>query len=57
MFSRAADDACVPDEELAQKLPELKCSNFHSCPTTGSAARFRESTNLMIDTGVMLGSR
>ena len=46
-------DISVSDEALA-KSAELKCLSCHSCPPSGSADRFKEIANLVVNMGVML---
>jgi len=53
MFSRTIDTG-IPDEGLLPKSAELKCSSRHSCPPSGSAARFSETANLRVNMGLRL---
>jgi len=50
-----AAETCKPDEgplPRLEKLTEVTCADFH--PFTGSADRFSESANLMVNIGLML---
>lgn len=53
MLSKTVDASAL-DEGLLAKLAELKCSNLHSCPPPGLAARFSETANLRVNMGFRL---
>ena len=50
-------DTRVPPEGLGAKLAELNCFIRHSLPPFGSADRFSETANLMVNIGFRLNSR
>jgi len=56
MLSRTAK-TCVPGGELLAKSTELKCIDRQSCPPSGSADRFSETANLMVNMGVRLQTK